>query len=622
MVNCRAQKNKGFTLLEVSIVLVLMSFVTIGGLVILTASVQKSQTDATLAKIQTIETALLNFRLAQNRLPCPAQLSLASSSTSYALEAGATTGGTGTGECKTGMTPAADFEATNGTSAIQANAIAAEGAIPTRALQLPDDYMFDAWGNHFRYVVDVGTTATNAFLSLPHSSLTPCGPITVNDSTGTARSAVATYAIVSHGVNGHGAYTRSGSTRNYGSTNTDEQTNCHCNSSATSTGYPGTGFTVPTYVQKLLTLSSSSGLNNFDDIVSYKERWQLQSVADSNPAAAVSSGLDLFVGGGATMVLAPYYQQTSTTYTAVTTVTSSCNVINAMAMSPDNTVIAIASTSNTGCNALRTYTMNSTGLTLYKYAQINATSNGVAFSGDGRLLAFTFSVSPYLYLFQPTALAASGLGSSFSPSTLPTSAGGVVTFSTDSKYLAMAESSSPYLLVYNINCTTLTPVTSAPAPGAAVKSLSFSENAKYLAVVSGTNTLTIYKNAAGSFTSVATPVPAGTTYKSAAFSHNGNYLAVVTNTSPYLYFYTNNRDDSFTAFSSGVSGGAGANAAWVSWSSDDKYVAVANGSADTDGNGKSWNGVALYQLNGATVTPLSALSSPPAQNMTSVVFRN
>jgi sugar lactone lactonase YvrE len=175
------------------------------------------------------------------------------------------------------MTPQANFTSTSGV---------AEGAVPTRALKLPDDYMYDGWGKRFRYAVDPSATVAG---SIPSMTLS-CSPITINDSTGAVRSAAAIYALISHGANGHGAYTSNGVTLNAGSVNQAEQTNCHCTNTGVSQSYPlttfqpsgtATGFTGATYVEKAPKLDPSNALDNFDDIVTFKESGQMQTL--NNP---------------------------------------------------------------------------------------------------------------------------------------------------------------------------------------------------------------------------------------------------------------------------------------------------------------------------------------------------
>jgi prepilin-type N-terminal cleavage/methylation domain-containing protein len=281
-----AHPNKGFTLLEITIVLVLIGVVTAGGLVVFGASLQKSQADATVAKMTAIEKALLNYRVAFGRIPCPASLAMlpptpAAPSANYGIEAAVP------GTC-TGGTPAAEYSVSN----------VAEGAIPTRALQLPDDYMYDGWGRHMRYAVDVTMTATGAFTAYPLKPTTlttgpltcPHGGITIYDSSASAatpRTANAIYALISHGANGHGAYTQNNAVVNAASSNANELINCHCNTSGVSIGYPPSPLTVPTYVQQIPTYQAGHlGVTQwyFDDIVAFKERFQL--VTPNEPSVA------------------------------------------------------------------------------------------------------------------------------------------------------------------------------------------------------------------------------------------------------------------------------------------------------------------------------------------------
>jgi len=249
--------RRGFTLIELTVVLTIISVMVGGSLVLLVTSTQQAAFNSTVATMDAIEKALLNYSAAFSRIPCPSSLTALSGSASYGIEAGTTAGGVGTGECVTGMTPAANYEA--------ASSGAEEGGVPTRALRLPDSYMYDGWGHRLRYAVNPAYTVTTA-AQCPTASRA----ITVNDSTGTARSTAAIYAIISHGANGHGAYTPSGIIVNAASTNTDELQNCNC----TSTGAPNASY-VPTYIQKAPIPNSASPHNSFDDIVAFKENWQL-----------------------------------------------------------------------------------------------------------------------------------------------------------------------------------------------------------------------------------------------------------------------------------------------------------------------------------------------------------
>jgi prepilin-type N-terminal cleavage/methylation domain-containing protein len=269
-----AECRSGFSLLELSIVLIIIGLVTAGAVAGL-GMIESGKRVSTNNKLDRIEDALMAYRTVYNRLPCPADASLAVTNGNYGVEAA--NGGT----C-TGGTPAANFsDATNGV---------VEGAVPFQALNLPADFMYDGWGRKFAYAVNYKVTATNAMLS---QSLTDMCGISLTDAGGAAGARSnkgAIYTLLSYGPDGHGGFLKSGTRQNAGSTNTDEQTNCHCDSTATATTYAAS------YVQKDATQNPATYTDRFDDIVRFKERWQMFTFDDgymtaSNSACSVSHGI-------------------------------------------------------------------------------------------------------------------------------------------------------------------------------------------------------------------------------------------------------------------------------------------------------------------------------------------
>jgi type II secretory pathway pseudopilin PulG len=677
---------KAFTLLEISVVLVLISLVLGAGITVLTASIQQSQYNATVATMQAIDDALYKFRLANNRLPCPGDLTIAPGVKGYGFEAGAlTTGitsntipssGVGLGFCSGSFFvnnngsyasqntfPNANFTAPVPSGFPIPNYVAAEGAVPTRAIGLPDSYMLDGWGNHIRYAVDVSVTATNAFVATPNQSLNACSTINVQSTSGANRTTGALYALVSHGANGSGAFTQNGTMSGIIPTDSNEQTDCHytggiCPSPASgSTTSLSSAFS---FMQKLPIP------NGFDDIVTFKERWQLASSQDSNLPPASGNGIGLIVGAnsGGVGYIYPYqrnganFSYAAAAYASGTaTVPANMGSVSSLAFSPDNNLLVVA---GQGVNNMgwMVYSVSGGVLTIgFNVFDTGTTpSLGASFSPDGRMLvmsifnsgstnyipqvlpyytnAYAGYVNPAMWLFH------------YATQTGLVTVNGAPSFSPDGKYFLWLQATTPLLNIFNVNCSTfstnaqLSTTTGLPAATQNITSASFSNDDRYLAVgatvqVGGINhpQVLIYKNGGGSFTQLATPLngtaviqPPGTTTKSISFSHNGRTLAVVTDGFPYLFFYLNNRDDTFSPFAP-IAIGAGLNAAAVAWSADDQIVAVANGAADKGdtnacGTGYAWCGLALYQVIGTTVNPMSAVANPPAMNATAVAFPN
>ncbi|APW58615.1 prepilin-type N-terminal cleavage/methylation domain-containing protein [Paludisphaera borealis] len=248
----------GFTLIELSIVLVIIALITGMSISMGLGMVETARRVQTASKLDTIENALMSYRTVYNRLPCPANAFLLPTNASYGLEAA------NTGTC-TGGTPAANFSDTTH------NVV--EGAVPFKALNLPEEFMYDGWGRKFAYAVNKLVTASRAMASM---SLTEQCGISVTDAGGVAgnRTSGSLYSLVSFGADGHGGYTKTGTRVNASSTNVDELTNCHCNSSAVATTYAAN------YVQKEATRNPASSTDVFDDIVRFKERWQMMTLDD------------------------------------------------------------------------------------------------------------------------------------------------------------------------------------------------------------------------------------------------------------------------------------------------------------------------------------------------------
>lgn len=178
--------SKGFTLIEIAVVLFIISLVLTGVISVANTQMANGRISASKQRSEAIKAALINFIANNNRLPCPANPALPSINASYGVEA--TTPGTCTGAINFGAGVAAN----------------SRGVIPWVTLGLADNIALDGWGRRFSYQVRLTQTIATQI-----SDKSWAGNIDVlNAAAGaiinTNNRAVA--IILSHGENGAGAY--------------------------------------------------------------------------------------------------------------------------------------------------------------------------------------------------------------------------------------------------------------------------------------------------------------------------------------------------------------------------------------------------------------------------------
>lgn len=278
-----------------SVVLAIIAIITAGTFSMGSSVLESARIASTNNKLDTIETALMAFRLANNRLPCPGDATLTdtpANAATYGYEANNVSG-----TC-TGGSPAANYSYTlpspPANTNIRGGTAITEGAVPVRTLGLPDEFQFDGWGRKFAYAAWTPLTNTNAFITYGVSP--SCGAITAENAGHGYRTADGAYALISYGPDGHGGYLQSGSRYFMGSDNADEWTNCHCNASANVANTSGNA--PATYVEQEATQSNSSDpLSVFDDIVRFKDRWQMQNAYDTYAPSGIPCWLGFRVDG-------------------------------------------------------------------------------------------------------------------------------------------------------------------------------------------------------------------------------------------------------------------------------------------------------------------------------------
>ncbi len=227
---CRARNHcvGGFSLVEMAIVIAIITLLLGAVLVPLGTQVQQRSINATQQSLDEIKEALIGFALANGRLPCPADPTIATGQPNAGLER-------------------ATCQGSN-----------ASGVIPWSTLGVGET---DAWGRRFTYrVTDSFADAISANTVTPPSTcnqspaqssfaLCSIGTITVTvDGVNPIANNIPAI-IISHGKNGYGAYTSAGTQISTANASADEKNNAD-------------GTTNNVYVSR--TYSS-----DFDDIVTW-----------------------------------------------------------------------------------------------------------------------------------------------------------------------------------------------------------------------------------------------------------------------------------------------------------------------------------------------------------------
>jgi prepilin-type N-terminal cleavage/methylation domain-containing protein len=227
-------KNRGFTLVEIAVVLIIMALLTTGALSMFNSLRLKQRYTDTRANLDKIEIALANFVTVNGRLPCPADGSIATTNSVTGIEQ-RIPGGCSNSELT--------------------------GVVPWRTIGLSEDDSMDGWYRRFTYRVPANLTTDNAMNltacdvaggTTPDATTNQClagcsTPVTTSNCTtpatylmnkglqvqnivGTklqdpAAMTGAAYALIGHGSTGGGAYGSSGVLQNFPDDGTQESLN-------------------------------------------------------------------------------------------------------------------------------------------------------------------------------------------------------------------------------------------------------------------------------------------------------------------------------------------------------------------------------------------------------------
>lgn len=259
----KSSKRRGFTLIELSVVIVIVSILITGAISVSVNKVKKIKIDDTKQRMEVIYKALKTYVQANNALPCPASITAVKTATNkYGLVAG--TAGTCSDDPDGGVYNGTDTNL-------------AYGMVPVQSLGLSEKFAEDAFGTKFSYVVEKGLTS-----ALSYSNTTMIHIVDSYDNTGSTRaiSTQAAFAIISHGPNKLGAYNANSSTSISRSSATNEKDNDLDESSDYDAVF----------------VASATWDENYDDIVFFKDIRNL--LVDANALKAITCPAGSATNGG------------------------------------------------------------------------------------------------------------------------------------------------------------------------------------------------------------------------------------------------------------------------------------------------------------------------------------
>ena len=244
---CHTQRNAGFSLLELSIVILIFSSIAVMGLQLVSKMVTRKVYFTTQSQLMTLDTAMMKFYRVYGRLPCPADRTLAITNASYGNE----------GNCG------------GATSTVS-------GMIPFRAMNLPVNTVIDGYNNRINYVVSRELATTSTFTTAANIEVRsgnlqqPCSSsctVLANPATGNG----AAYVLFSNGEDKRGAVNMLGTTSFpcYSSTSDTRIDSQNCAAGALTIGISSTVYYDSRYN------NGTQNANYFDDIIVWRTKGRL-----------------------------------------------------------------------------------------------------------------------------------------------------------------------------------------------------------------------------------------------------------------------------------------------------------------------------------------------------------
>ena len=248
----------GFTLLEMSIVVLILGILLVGGINLHLAIIELSEKNLSSDRIYMVDKAIREYVLKNLHLPCPSDISLSETDADYKENFGKELRDID-GECsaKNG-----DFE----------NNDYIAGGVPTKVLELPSEYAEDAWGNRIVYVVGKKSAKNKiGFFASGGYSINIKG---IHDTDENVVTNSAIYVLISSGQNGNGAFRDGHRTQNDIDAGLDDVKNIIAAKEYTSYDPLNPSSSTnnnPVFIKDTVFIKDINN-KNFDDIVYYRDK--------------------------------------------------------------------------------------------------------------------------------------------------------------------------------------------------------------------------------------------------------------------------------------------------------------------------------------------------------------
>ena len=167
------KKTKGFTLVELSMVMMIVGLMIAAGLAFKNSIMMKERASSTKTRIAAVENAIDAYVARAGMLPCPAALDAPMGSPAFGTATDCNVTTVAPGSCSASYCVAAgrSVDHDNDTATPNVALRVRIGAVPVRSLSMPFDTAKDGWGNRLLYVVTEKLAQSPSSYDVTHGAI-------------------------------------------------------------------------------------------------------------------------------------------------------------------------------------------------------------------------------------------------------------------------------------------------------------------------------------------------------------------------------------------------------------------------------------------------------------------